>query len=295
MTSTTTTTSTTTSASSALEIKPHTSPISTLNSDLARWYSHLHHPLLLSLFYLSFEELVKDPTTALLSGLVPLGVLQVGYVVLCLPPVMGEGGDGKGEGRKSRGGGKGNGGRSGEAESMGGRIIAPFILLLPSPNAIIPKTPPQTTPSHHLPNLKLTPLPSQPALLSLTLTSILATPVLLCLLILTGAPLTTHIPHTTLLAAHMAHLLALPLFYCHGVDARRWRDVASLYCPFDDVWGAAVGGLLGAWGGAVPLPLDWDREWQRWPVTVVTGAYIGVAVGKFVGGMLLKGKRIEFD
>ena len=38
-----------------------------------------------------------------------------------------------------------------------------------------------------------------------------------------------------------------------------------------------------------------DREWQKWPVTIVTGAYIGYAVGKLLGGTLLKGKKIMFE
>lgn len=38
-----------------------------------------------------------------------------------------------------------------------------------------------------------------------------------------------------------------------------------------------------------------DREWQKWPITIVTGAYIGFAVGKTVGGTLLKGKKIMFE
>ena len=25
---------------------------------------------------------------------------------------------------------------------------------------------------------------------------------------------------------------------------------------------AAIGTVIGAWLGAVPIPLDWDREWQ---------------------------------
>ena len=83
-----------------------------------------------------------------------------------------------------------------------------------------------------------------------------------------------------------------------------------------------IGTVFGAWLGAVPIPLDWyvdmfsatlqdgrevkwlreamltcyrDREWQKWPVTIVTGAYIGFAVGKLVGGTVLKGKKIMFD
>lgn len=42
------------------------------------------------------------------------------------------------------------------------------------------------------------------------------------------------------------------------------------------------------------LKQDRDREWQKWPVTIVTGAYIGYAVGKLLGGTLLKGKKIMF-
>ncbi|KAJ9637686.1 Glycosylphosphatidylinositol (GPI) anchor assembly protein [Coniosporium tulheliwenetii] len=54
----------------------------------------------------------------------------------------------------------------------------------------------------------------------------------------------------------------------------------------DEVYGAALGTLLGAWVGAIPIPLDWDREWQKWPVTIVTGAYIGFAAGKLAGEAL---------
>lgn len=38
-----------------------------------------------------------------------------------------------------------------------------------------------------------------------------------------------------------------------------------------------------------------DREWQKWPVTIITGAYIGWAAGRLAGEFLFKGKRIEFD
>jgi len=38
-----------------------------------------------------------------------------------------------------------------------------------------------------------------------------------------------------------------------------------------------------------------DRDWQKWPVTIVTGAYIGWAVGRWAGMYWLWGRRIEFD
>ena len=63
----------------------------------------------------------------------------------------------------------------------------------------------------------------------------------------------------------------------------------------DEVFGGTVGCVVGAWLGAVPIPLDWDREWQSWPVTIVTGAYAGYVLGKMLGGWVLKGRRIELD
>lgn len=64
--------------------------------------------------------------------------------------------------------------------------------------------------------------------------------------------------------------------------------------PFDAVWGATVGTALGAWLGAVPIPLDWDRDWQRWPVTICAGMWIGWIVGRSLGEWVLKGIRMKF-
>jgi len=119
---------------------------------------------------------------------------------------------------------------------------------------------------------------------------ILAVPALAALIVLHGAPLTTHHVPTILLALHVSLLAAPPLFYTHGVSAVAWRGLVSLNVGgVDEVVAAAAGALVGAWVGAVPIPLDWDREWQRWPVTVVAGAYGGWAVGKFAGRTMQSG------
>jgi phosphatidylinositol glycan class F len=120
-------------------------------------------------------------------------------------------------------------------------------------------------------------------------------PILTVLQILLGAPLTTHLPETLLTSTHLALLAVYPLVYVHGADSSKWLEVLSAHSPIDEVFGGAVGACIGAWLGAVPIPLDWDREWQKWPVTVVTGLYLGYIIGKGIGGRLAKGKRIEFD
>lgn len=36
-----------------------------------------------------------------------------------------------------------------------------------------------------------------------------------------------------------------------------------------------------------------DREWQEWPVTILTGAYIGYLIGKTLG-TIFQGKKLPF-
>ncbi|KAJ9156691.1 Glycosylphosphatidylinositol anchor biosynthesis protein 11 [Pleurostoma richardsiae] len=128
------------------------------------------------------------------------------------------------------------------------------------------------------------------AVLSLVLTT-LAVPVLYSAMILFGAPVLTHLPHTLLCAAHLATLTVFPLVYVHGVDSSAWAAVAGLRAPFDETFGGLVGGFLGAWLGAVPIPLDWDREWQKWPVTILCGIYAGYLAGRVIGGTIAFGKK----
>lgn len=121
------------------------------------------------------------------------------------------------------------------------------------------------------------------------------------LALILGAPLypTTLLPHTLVLSAHVSLLGTLPIFYTHGVSAAAWRDVCAAWLPFDEsgVWGGSVGVVVGAWFGAVPMALDWDRDWQRWPCTVLWAAVIGWAIGRLLtGGLGLGiGRRIDLS
>ena len=44
----------------------------------------------------------------------------------------------------------------------------------------------------------------------------------------------------------------------------------------------AVGAFVGAWFGAFPIPLDWDRPWQEWPISCNIGLSVGVFMGSCV-------------
>ncbi|OAT04076.1 phosphoethanolamine transferase PIGF [Blastomyces gilchristii SLH14081] len=246
------------SSPSSSHAQPHP-PISILSSALARSYAHIHPLLLLSCFALSFRALVDDPVSTLLGSLAPLALMQGIYVIVCLPAATGGGsaGDGGlGKGRNASGGGSG---KTGAKKRLGGSKIIP-------------------------------------ALLSITLPVILGTPFLSICLILFGAPFTSNLPATILCAAHMSILSGTSLIYVHGTDGAVWQEIWGISRAIDAVWGATVGVGLGAWFGAVPIPLDWDRPWQTYPITIITGAYIGYVLGYMVGRTpLLYGKRIQFS
>ncbi|KAF2965670.1 hypothetical protein GQX73_g7876 [Xylaria multiplex] len=121
--------------------------------------------------------------------------------------------------------------------------------------------------------------------------SIVSAGALHVLLVLFGAPFLTYLPHTFLCSLHLSLLGLYPLFYTRGVSSKDWIEILSARAPFDEGFGGLVGAGIGAWLGAVPIPLDWDREWQKWPVTILCGIYAGYTVGKLVGGTLAFGKR----
>jgi len=45
--------------------------------------------------------------------------------------------------------------------------------------------------------------------------------------------------------------------------------------------------LVGAWLGAFPIPLDWDRDWQVWPISCCLGAVCGSVLSNMLGTVTL--------
>ncbi|MCJ1271024.1 Glycosylphosphatidylinositol (GPI) anchor assembly protein [Lobaria immixta] len=201
------------------KLVPTSQPINALSTDVARVYTTIHPFLLLSLYYFSFPSLVSDPVLVLQNSLLPLSVLQLGYVVTCLPTSGSSSPIPPAPSKASKPGQRKRPSPARQNVGLGGKIV--------------------------------------PALLSLLLTILLASPLFTIILILFGAPLTTHFFHNLLCATHMVLLAVLPLFYVYGVEAKLWREITSASLPFDEVWGGTVGTLVGAWLGAIPIPLDW--------------------------------------
>ena len=70
---------------------------------------------------------------------------------------------------------------------------------------------------------------------------------------------------------------------CGAFAVRACRSVtlaASLRTPSIHI--PALGALIGAWLGVLPIPLDWDRPWQAWPIPCVVGAIVGCAVASLL-------------
>ncbi|KAG7385036.1 hypothetical protein PHYPSEUDO_001972 [Phytophthora pseudosyringae] len=104
--------------------------------------------------------------------------------------------------------------------------------------------------------------------------------------VLFGAPVVDLWMQTLLLAVLLASCVTMPLALHLGPAPRKWLDLLlelsvsntqELYLVC-----SSIGAMLGAYVGALPIPLDWDRPWQQWPLTCVYGTLLGHAAGILV-------------
>lgn len=104
--------------------------------------------------------------------------------------------------------------------------------------------------------------------------------------VLYGAPFTERLLQTHLWGWLMSVLTVAPTACTLGWDEDTWRRLYARAAPASAAEIALVipahGAVLGAWLGALPIPLDWDRPWQIWPISCVVGAVVGNALGLMV-------------
>ncbi|GAU89888.1 hypothetical protein RvY_02386 [Ramazzottius varieornatus] len=102
-------------------------------------------------------------------------------------------------------------------------------------------------------------------------------------IILFGAPILDSSMETLTLAMLLATTAFLPFCYVYAqpvdellkVLQTEKLDLSMEKAPLFPGMLAVVG----AWCGAVVIPLDWDRPWQAWPIPCCYGAFAGYAVG----------------
>lgn len=112
------------------------------------------------------------------------------------------------------------------------------------------------------------------SLITLIGSFLLSFPVVI-IVILFGAPFVEHLSLTWLLALHSS-FLAYPALYC------------VFNCDFKvGLWKKYfITIVIGGWLSCVVIPLDWDRDWQAWPIPVVVGTYLGAFVGYSIGAFI---------
>ena len=109
---------------------------------------------------------------------------------------------------------------------------------------------------------------------------------LLYITICFGAPLRTDLVETGSFCLLLSLVTVYPVLLVLGPSTssltRVWAASLDSAHSVSFLHTVGVASLLGAWLGAVPIPLDWDRDWQVWPVSCCLGAVLGHVVGNLV-------------
>ena len=97
--------------------------------------------------------------------------------------------------------------------------------------------------------------------------------------VLFGAALTQNVQETATWALLVASIVAVPALCVFGSKVELWYRVI-LCGKFSNqieqfLYYQTLGVIAGSWASAVVIPLDWDRDWQIWPIPCVMGCLIG--------------------
>ncbi|KAJ4784713.1 Glycosylphosphatidylinositol anchor biosynthesis protein 11 [Rhynchospora pubera] len=83
----------------------------------------------------------------------------------------------------------------------------------------------------------------------------------------------------------------VPAACVFGASKLDWQQILSYSKPSNIVdymlSVPAHGAIIGAWLGAWPMPLDWERPWQEWPICVTYGAIAGHLIGMLFSPVLI--------
>ncbi|KAJ2521234.1 hypothetical protein GGI11_001718 [Coemansia sp. RSA 2049] len=102
--------------------------------------------------------------------------------------------------------------------------------------------------------------------------------------VLFGAPVATQQAETLMAAVNVSLLAVTPAILTLRPTAAAWRRALLSVEPHKSVpekWASALFwcSVAPAWAAAYFVPMDWGRPWQRWPIPIVGGAFLGNLVG----------------
>ncbi|XP_044011129.1 phosphatidylinositol-glycan biosynthesis class F protein [Aphidius gifuensis] len=119
-----------------------------------------------------------------------------------------------------------------------------------------------------------------------TVLTILISLIYYIIIVLFGAPLSSHREETTMLSITLTTLTFIAPCLHLGVDTTLGL-LSKLNAKNDNIIVDAIClniklTLLGCWLGAIVIPLDWDRPWQEWPISCIIGSFFGYMIAHFI-------------
>ncbi|KAM6324374.1 phosphatidylinositol-glycan biosynthesis class F protein [Aegotheles albertisi] len=115
------------------------------------------------------------------------------------------------------------------------------------------------------------------------------------IIVLYGAPLIESVTETFLFSVLLSTFTTLQCLCVLGPNIQAWIRVFSKNGAMS-VWESSLQittmcTILGAWFGAFPIPLDWDRPWQVWPISCSLGATFGYVAGLIIAPLWIHWNR----
>ncbi|KAJ2483793.1 hypothetical protein IWW56_000170 [Coemansia sp. RSA 2131] len=123
------------------------------------------------------------------------------------------------------------------------------------------------------------------SILSMFGSTLAATLVIALGFVLFGAPLTTHYAETFTAALNVSLLAVTPaiLTLKPTFGAYRRALLSAKQKSIPEKWAAGFFWctITVTWMSAYFIPMDWERPWQKWPIPIIGGAFLGNMVAVF--------------
>ncbi|KAJ2501985.1 hypothetical protein GGH96_001511 [Coemansia sp. RSA 1972] len=123
------------------------------------------------------------------------------------------------------------------------------------------------------------------SVLSMVASTLAASLVIALGFVLFGAPATTHYAETLTAALNVSLLAVTPaiLTLTPSFGAYRRALLSAEQKSIPEKWASGFFWctISVTWASAYFIPMDWERLWQKWPIPVIGGAFLGNMVGVF--------------